>query len=266
MTFNELDKRMRAFETACDRQVTAGAYMVMRIDGRSFTRLTKTTGEFEAPFDVRFRDLMVGTAMHLMDCGFHILYAYTQSDEISLLIDRSDTIFERRERKIISILAGEASAAFSVALGRVAAFDCRISELAEKDLVTDYFRWRQADARRNTLNSWCYWTLRKEGMDRRRATKIISGKTTMEKIELLSDHGTDYERVPLWQKNGIGLWWQRVTHEGFNPVTKESVTTLRNRIAVRYDMPDGAQYGDFIGRLLEDSAPDCQDTTFQSKN
>jgi tRNA(His) 5'-end guanylyltransferase len=73
MTFDELDKRMRIFETAADLCVLPGIFMVARLDGRSFTRLTKEVCQFEAPFDVRFRDLMVATTESLMSCGFRVL-------------------------------------------------------------------------------------------------------------------------------------------------------------------------------------------------
>jgi tRNA(His) 5'-end guanylyltransferase len=50
MKFDELDKKMRVFETAHDICVLPKIYMAARIDGRSFTRLTKEVHEFEAPF------------------------------------------------------------------------------------------------------------------------------------------------------------------------------------------------------------------------
>ncbi len=110
MKFDDLDKKMRVFETAADLCVLPGVFMVARLDGRSFTRLTKETCRFEAPFDVRFRDLMVGVAESLMTCGFRVLYAYTESDEISLLFDPDERLFGRKLRKYNSTLAGEASA------------------------------------------------------------------------------------------------------------------------------------------------------------
>ena len=85
MKFDELDVRMRVFETAHDYSVLPGLYMVARIDGRNFTRLTKEVHKFEAPYDVRLRDMMIETTAHLMNCGFQALYGYTQSDEISVL-------------------------------------------------------------------------------------------------------------------------------------------------------------------------------------
>lgn len=140
MKFDDLDQKMRVFETARDQCVLPGLYMVARLDGRSFTRLTKEVHQFEAPFDPRFRDLMVETAEHLMGaCGFSMVYGYTESDEISLLFGLDENGFGRKLRKLISILAGEASAKFSLALGSLAAFDCRISELPSVELVVDYF-------------------------------------------------------------------------------------------------------------------------------
>ena len=99
MKFDDLDKKMRVFETSADLCVLPGMFMVARLDGRSFTRLTKEVCQFEAPFDERFRDLMVGTTDSLMTCGFRVLYAYTESDEISLLLDPAEQLFGRKLRK-----------------------------------------------------------------------------------------------------------------------------------------------------------------------
>jgi tRNA(His) 5'-end guanylyltransferase len=112
MKFDELDQRMRVFETAHDICVLPQVYMVARIDGRSFTRLTKEVHKFEAPFDVRMRDMMAETTKHLMSCGFNVIFGYTQSDEISLLFNPAFSAFERKLRKYNSILASEASAKF----------------------------------------------------------------------------------------------------------------------------------------------------------
>src|SRR5688572_3448119 len=90
MKFDDLDEKMRVFETAADQCVLPGVYMVARLDGRSFTRLTKEVCQFEAPFDERFRDLMLATTESLMNCGFRVTYAFTESDEISLLFAQEE--------------------------------------------------------------------------------------------------------------------------------------------------------------------------------
>src|SRR5580698_5269337 len=106
MKFDELDARMRVYETAHDLCVLPGLFMVARLDGRGFTRLTKEVHKFEAPFDVRFRDLMLDTTEYLMTgCGFNFAYGYTESDEISLLFVSDERGLRRKLRKLVSILA-----------------------------------------------------------------------------------------------------------------------------------------------------------------
>ena len=229
MTFDELDHKMRVFETAHDYCILPGLYIVTRLDGRSFTRLTKEKHSFETPFDDRFRDYMIGTTRHLMDCGFRILYGYTESDEISLLFHPEEQSFGRKMRKLNSILAGEASAAFSVSLGDLASFDCRLSQLPTLDGVADYFRWRQEDAHRNALNGYCYWTLRQHGQDARQATQVLVGASVAQKNELLFQHGINFNDVPDWQKRGVGLYWEDYAKAGINPQTGETVTANRRR-------------------------------------
>jgi len=192
MKFDELDVRMRVFETAHDYSVLPGLYMVARIDGRNFTRLTKEVHKFEAPYDVRLRDMMIETTAHLMNCGFQALYGYTQSDEISVLFHPEITTFDRKARKYNSVLAGEASAKFALLLGGHACFDCRISELPNIDYVVDYFRWRNEGARRNALNGHCYWMLREEGQTVRQGTEAMHKLSVAVKDEVLWQRGVNF--------------------------------------------------------------------------
>jgi tRNA(His) 5'-end guanylyltransferase len=250
MNFDELDKKMRVYEQSLDQVILPETYMVARLDGRGFTRLTKEICKFEAPFDERFRGLMVNTVEALMDCGFRIAYGFTESDEISLLFVPGDETFGRKVRKYNSTLAGEASAAFSLALGKVATFDCRIVPLPNVEKVRDYFLWRQEDAHRNSLNSYCYWTLRKEGKSVQEATAMLEGQSVSFKNELLFSRGINFDKLPSWQKRGIGIWREQYEKEGFNPLKNEKEVAVRNRLKVEYELPLGAAYGDLIEGFL----------------
>lgn len=251
MKFDDLDSKMRVFETAADLCVLPGIYMVARLDGRSFTRLTKEVCRFEAPFDIRFRDLMVSTVESLMNCGFRVLYGYTESDEISLLFDLDEELFGRKLRKYDSTLAGEASAHFSLKLGQAASFDCRISQLPNVDLVVDYFRWRNEDAARNALNAWCYWTLRKDGANEGEADQRLFGLSVSAKNELLFERGLNFNELPSWQKRGIGLYWEEYDKPASNPITNEIVTARRRRIRTDYELPMKEDYGTFVRSIVE---------------
>jgi tRNA(His) 5'-end guanylyltransferase len=250
MNFDELDKKMRIYEQSLDQVLVPDMYMVARLDGRSFTKLTKEVCKFEAPFDEHFRDMMVNTTKALMDCGFRIVYAFTESDEISLLFDKDEDAFGRKVRKYNSTLAGEASAAFSLELGMVATFDCRMVPLPNEERVEDYFRWRQEDANRNALNSHCYWMLRKEGKSVREATAELEGKGVSFKNDLLFSRGINYDKLPSWQKRGIGLWKEDFDKEGLNPITGERTMAKRSRIHVEYELPLGNDYGTMIRQYV----------------
>ncbi len=256
MTFDSLDQKMRVYETSQDRCVLPDMYLVARIDGRGFTRLTKELHQFETPFDDRFRDLMVETVKHLMNCGFNIIYGYTESDEISLLFHPDENIFGRKTRKYISILAGEASAKFSALFGHVAAFDCRLSELPNKTLVEDYFRWRNEDAHRNALNAHCYWRLRKENFTAREATSKISGLTIAAKNELLFQNGINFNDLPLWQKIGVGVYWKNVKKEGFNIKTNSAVFVDRRILQADFELPMRDEYNKFVRYILDTCTSD----------
>lgn len=46
MNFDELDKKMRVYEQSLDQIILPEIYMVARLDGRGFTRLTKEICRF----------------------------------------------------------------------------------------------------------------------------------------------------------------------------------------------------------------------------
>jgi tRNA(His) guanylyltransferase len=250
MKFEELDTRMRVYETALDYSVLPNIYMVARLDGRNFTRLTKEIHQFTPPFDDRFRDYMLATVEHLMTCGFKIIYGYTQSDEISLLLDIEENNFSRKLRKLNSVLAAEASAKFSLLLQDLGCFDCRISQLPTIELVVDYFRWRQQDAYRNSLSSHCYWCLRREGHCFTKATSMMSGLSQANKHELLFQHGINFNDLPTWQKRGSGLYWQEYQKTGYNPKTEEKTIVTRKKINRDLELLMKDDYSQFIRELL----------------
>ena len=179
-----------------------------------------------------------------------MVYGYTQSDEISLLLHPDEDSFGRKLRKYTSVLAGEASAKFSLLLGAVGVFDCRISQLPRQQDVVDYFRWRQEDAGRNSLNAHCYWLLRKQGHTVAEATSQVKGLSTAAKHDLLFHRGINYNDLPPWQKRGAGLYWEEYSKLGLNPLSQQSVETIRRRLTTNMELPLGDAYSRFINSLL----------------
>ncbi|MFK7985863.1 MAG: tRNA(His) guanylyltransferase Thg1 family protein [Sandaracinaceae bacterium] len=237
MKFEQLDRRLRVFETAYDHRVLPGLHMVARIDGRSFSQLTRDA-ELDAPYDRRFSDAMEATLVHLTrDSGFSVLLGYTQSDEMSLLFRRDEALFARSLRKFLSVLAGEASAKFSLTFGRLGAFDARVSQLPSTDHVVDYFRWRQEDAMRNAINGHAYWLLRRGGLDDRAASEKLRGVPVKARHELLYEGGIQFSELPLWQRRGIATRWVEREQRGENPKTGAEVVSLKRELCVDRELP-----------------------------
>lgn len=266
MKFDDFDKLMRKYEESIDQYILDDMYIVARLDGRAFTKMTKRL-KFEKPFDETFRDLMVDTTKYIMkNSGFNIVYGYTQSDEISLLFHPDEKSFGRKVRKLNTTLAGEASAFFTheiikrilnksgnsddIAEDLIATFDCRIVPLPNIDRVVDYFNWRQEDSHRNSLNGWCYWTLRKEGLSKGQTTSILNKQGNSFKNELLFKRNINYNDLPNWQKRGIGLYFNTVTRKGFNPKTNEETTVTRRELVIDTDLSIGDEYSGYIRGMI----------------
>jgi tRNA(His) 5'-end guanylyltransferase len=246
MNAEEFEGRMRALEYFHGLRLLPGTWTVIRVDGRGFTRFTE--GRCEKPFDPKFHDWMLRSAQALLE-GLQGIYAYTESDEISVLFPPEWDLFDRELEKLVSISAGIASASFSLACGSPAHFDSRVWLGVDRADVVDYFRWRQSDATRCALNGWCYWTLRKAGSSIQEATAALEGKSVGNKNELLFQHGINFKDLPVWQRRGTGLYWEEYQKEGYNPVRRETVFTTRRRVRVDEALPAKEEYGRFIERL-----------------
>ncbi|MFD0850789.1 tRNA(His) guanylyltransferase Thg1 family protein, partial [Actinomadura adrarensis] len=141
MRLRDLESRMREREWFHSLTVPPGAWTVIRVDGRGFSKFTEP--RFDKPFDARFSHIMTQVAEHLIT-ELSGRYAYTESDEISVVLDPSHDMFGREVEKLVSVSAGIASAAFTHAAGEPAAFDSRIWLGTGTDDVVDYLSWRQA--------------------------------------------------------------------------------------------------------------------------
>ena len=247
MKSDVLKAQMQALEWFHSLRALPGAWIILRVDGRNFSRLTQ---RFDKPFDPKFHQLMVVVSEALLK-EFQGMFVYTQSDEASILMTPRADLFDREVEKLVSLSASVASAAFSVALELPAHFDSRLWMGTSAEYVVDYFRWRQADASRCCLNGWCYWTLRKEGLSVEAATKALHGKRTSGKNELLFQRGINFNDLPVWQRRGTGVYWRIVEEEGFNPKTGEKVRSIRRRAFVDEGLPRGKDLDVFLHAMLD---------------
>jgi len=208
----------------------------VRLDGRAFHGLTKKFG-FAKPFDNRFNTAMVEVCRQLVgESGLSPVFAYTFSDEISLYL--TDLPFSGRVEKIDSVAASYAASALTLALDtkEPLAFDARIVQ-ATKESAIEYMTGRQDEAWRNHINSYCQQALISEGMDGTDAARQLRGMPAQKLHEMMHQRGVNLAKTPAWQRRGVLVCKREITKEGYNPITKESVTVQRSTVAADRDLP-----------------------------
>lgn len=228
LTFDELEAQMRAAENARDGALPPEPYIIARLDGRGFSRLTGK--KFCKPFDERFHTLMLATMRYLMEQEAEISFAYKQSDEISLLFLPGTNSYNRKARKLLSLLPAMASAKFSLLLGEAVAFDCRLNLQNTPEQVANYFRWRSIDAERNASNAYAYWQLRHNGMEPDMAAETLRKLNHTARKALMEQLGIDMAGKPCWQTRGTCLYRRTTEHTGHNPLTGESTRYTRRSL------------------------------------
>jgi len=150
---DSLGDRMKAHEHVTRTVLPRRAYTIVRVDGRAFHTYLRGA---EKPFDFRFMADMDHVAICLCREISGAVFAYTQSDEISVLMTDFATAntqpwFAGEVQKIVSIAAATATAALGSIRPGFATFDARVFTLADRAEVENYFIWRQRDAVRNSI-------------------------------------------------------------------------------------------------------------------
>ncbi len=241
------EQRMRSLEYFHTLKILPDTWVIIRVDGRKFSRVTAE--HFEKPYDPVMHRAMVEAAEVLLR-QMQGVYCYTESDEISVAFAPAWTMFDREVEKIVSLTASMASTTFSLATGIAAHFDSRIWVSALREDVVKYFHWRQADAARCALYNWCHWTLLGEGNSAQQATAILHQTDVAFKNELLFTRGINYNEVPAWQRRGTALYWESFEKEGFNPVAKTVQTTQRRRLVHNEELPRKEAYTTLLTSIL----------------
>lgn len=151
--------RLKVFERASEIVLDPTLPIILRLDGRAFHTWTLC---LDRPADVRMEAAMRDTMRRLsLEVGAR--YAYTQSDEITLVClaeGKSQTPFGARTQKTVSLMASLASVTFNDALvkhgvvsRKPAMFDCRVYNVPDKATAAEVVLWREADAIRNSSNT-----------------------------------------------------------------------------------------------------------------
>lgn len=234
---DSLGDRMKRYERVVRTYVTPRTPVVIRIDGKSFHTYTRGLG----PFDKNVSMAMVKSAHALCNQIQGAQMAYTQSDEISVLVHTYKRFelspwFDGQIQKMTSVAASIAAATFTMNSDRIfgkikpAYFDARVLVLPEAE-VCNYFIWRQQDCIRNSVQSIARSVFSHKKCDR---------KDQDELKQMLRDASAVH---------GLGVLWENLADKWRNGMIVERKLTsprVEGHVGNRYEWIARAAYVPFV--------------------
>lgn len=160
---------VKAFEL--DDRILPQTFIVVRIDGRGFSRFTDAHGYIK-PNDPRGLALMAQCAAAVMRDWGEAILAFGHSDEFSFVFPPQSTVFGRRAAKVATGIASQFAATFvfywsrffdDKALLYPPTFDARCVAYPTIAIASDYLKWRQVDAYINCMYNEAFWALQQKG-------------------------------------------------------------------------------------------------------
>lgn len=142
-------------------------YTIIRLDGKAFHTYTKGLNK---PFDKGLYEDMDNAIISIMSEIQGAVFAYTQSDEISILLTdfstpQTSAWFDGNLQKMCSVSAALITAEFnhlrrmrhfetqgSMETFKLAYFDARVFTIPDRIEVMNYFIWRNQDCSRNSVS------------------------------------------------------------------------------------------------------------------
>jgi tRNA(His) guanylyltransferase len=149
-------QQFKDLEGQVETQILHDNFVVIRLDGKAFHTFTKG---FERPFDKTFAATMDSVAAHLCTVVDGAMFAYVQSDEISVVFSdmaspTTQMWLNGRVQKMASVAASNATAQFMRRMPTelFPIFDARMHVLAGMGEIAEYVAWRRADAGKNAVS------------------------------------------------------------------------------------------------------------------
>ncbi len=204
----ELKERMKVFEKHLDRKVIPTLPIVLRLDGRKFSRFTK---DMDRPFDDGFAKVMRACTVEMVKETGAIL-GYTQSDEISLILYsddiESEIYFGGRIFKMLSVAASSLTYFFTkriqqldhtidhryLGIGKKRInFDCKVFQFPSKVEAANDILDRENDATRNSVQMAVRSVY---------SHNEVLGKSRAEMMDMLMAKGINWNNYDTHYKRG----------------------------------------------------------------
>ncbi len=251
-----LANRQKSYEEAYDHKIIRRLPVIVRVDGKNFSRLTR---RLLRPYCPKLMSLMAHTMLSVVKDVEGCIFAYQQSDEITFVLRNDNTLdtepwYGNRIQKIASISAALTTYHFNEGLRDMddppglagpAIFDARVFAVPSLNEVVNNLIFRQQDCIRNAVTTAAQAELGNR-FGRKTAASLLEERTTKDRIELLREKcDIDFnEYYPERFRFGIGAY--RVP----KIIQTESGQITRQRWAIDASLPEFVDNRDFVMTIL----------------
>lgn len=197
---DDLGDRMKGnYEDRTRYLLPRRTYTIIRLDGKAFHTYTRGLNK---PFDKGLFEDMDAAIIAMLPQIQGAVFAYTQSDEISILLTDFDqpttsAWFDGNLQKVCSVSSAIITAEFNKQrwerdallnkatpdFENIAFFDSRVFTIPDRIEVMNYFIWRNQDCARNSVSMLAQANF---------SHKELQGKSTPEKHEMLHQKGVNW--------------------------------------------------------------------------
>jgi tRNA(His) guanylyltransferase len=234
---------------------------IIRLDGKGFSKFTQN---LDKPFDDGFSEDMDATALYLCENIQGAKFAYTQSDEISVVLCDFDNLetdawFDYNVQKMTSIAASLATARFNqlrlvrqqnevyrnrfrymtideIDKTKLAFFDARVFQVPNVDEMFNAILWRQQDCTRNSISM---------AASSEYSHKELEKKSSSMKQEMLFQKGINWnDYLPKYKRGSVVKKETTVFEKAYN----ELVT--RNKWVVDVNTPIFTEDREYLFNLI----------------
>lgn len=249
---NKLKDRIEGYEAVTDYRLLPRVPIIICVNGRGFAKATQL---LDKPYCPKFAESITSTMLRLCSDIEGALFGYQHNDEI-VIVARNDYTndtspwYDNKLQKISSVTSSIATAHFkqyadsvSLDLSGDPIFITQVFTTPNVGEAVNTLIYKQQQNFHTSIQFACLYELIKK-YDKNTIRDMMGGLSTDEKIDLLSQEGTDFNSYPLPFRRGVAAY----------KVPKVTDDVVKNKWIVDVELPIFAKDQAFLTNIFKNGA------------
>lgn len=249
---NKLKDRIEGYEAVTDYKLLPRVPLVICVNGRGFAKVTQL---LDKPYCPKFAECMTSTMLRLCADVEGALFGFQHNDEI-VIVARNDQNndtnpwYDNKIQKICSVVSATATMHFNeyssnlgLAVAGTPIFTSQVFATPSVGEAVNTLIYKQQHNFHTSIQFACIYELIKKH-DKNTIRDMLGGLSIDEKIDLLSQEGTDFNDYPLAFRRGVAAY----------KVPKVTEDSVKNKWAVDVELPIFAKDQSFLTNIFKNGA------------